>query len=118
MSDFMICSYIINFIMIIVIVFFQRRDPIVSIAWVMCFMFMPLLGPILFMVFGLGIKRRTSRVYHKKHIEKIMYEKDSLFTLILKIDDMMCEKCEEKIREVLLSLPYVKSLSSSRRREP
>lgn len=42
-----------------------------------------------------------------------MYEKDSLFTLILKIDDMMCEKCEEKIREVLLSLPYVKSLSSS-----
>ena len=54
-----------------------------------------------------------NRVYHKKHIEKIMYEKDSLFTLILKIDDMMCEKCEEKIREVLLSLPYVKSLSSS-----
>ena len=68
MSDFMICSYIINFIMIIVIVFFQRRDPIVSIAWVMCFMFMPLLGPILFMVFGLGIKRRTSRVYHKKQM--------------------------------------------------
>ena len=54
-----------------------------------------------------------NRVYHKKHIEKIMYEKDSLFTLILKIDDMMCEKCEEKIREVLLSLPYVKSLSTS-----
>ena len=55
MSDFMICSYIINFIMIIVIVFFQRRDLIVSIAWVLCFMFMPLLGRIFFLFFGLAL---------------------------------------------------------------
>lgn len=68
MTKLLIFAYIINFITIITIVFFQRRDPIVSLAWVMFFMLTPLLGPLIFIVFGLGIKRRTRNVYHKKQL--------------------------------------------------
>ena len=51
-------SYFINFILIIVVVFFQRRDPIVSMAWVLCFILFPVGGMVIFLIFGLGMKRR------------------------------------------------------------
>ena len=61
-------SYLINFILIIVVVFFQRKDPIVSLTWVLFFIAFPIGGLIIFLVFGLGVKRRTSGIYHEKHI--------------------------------------------------
>lgn len=59
-------GYIINFILIIVVVCFQRRDPTVSVAWVLCFISLPILGAVLFLIFGLGLKRRTVRRYAQK----------------------------------------------------
>lgn len=61
-------SYIINFILIIVVVFFQRKDPIVSLTWVFCFILFPIGGLLMFIVFGLGIKQRTSDIYYEKHV--------------------------------------------------
>ena len=68
LGDFLICSYAINFTLIIVVVFFQRRDPIVSMAWVLCFLLLPVGGLAIFLVFGLGMKRRTRRIYLEKQL--------------------------------------------------
>ena len=68
LENIMICSYIINFMLIIVVVFFQRRDPIVSMAWVLCFLLFPIGGLVIFLIFGLGMKRRTRRIYLEKQI--------------------------------------------------
>ncbi len=65
-SWFWILSYIINFILIITIVCFQRRDPIVSIAWILCFIALPAIGPVIFLIFGLGLKRHTKNKYKQK----------------------------------------------------
>ena len=62
-------SYFINFILIIVVVFFQRRDPIVSMAWVLCFILFPVGGMVIFLIFGLGMKRRTRAIYGEKQLQ-------------------------------------------------
>lgn len=68
-ENFLAFSYFINFILIIVVVFFQRRDPIVSMAWVLCFILFPVGGLVIFLIFGLGMKRHTRKIY----LEKQMY---------------------------------------------
>lgn len=65
-SNIILISYIISFLLICTIVFFQRRDPIVCIAWVLCFIVFPIIGQVIFLIFGLGMKRRTKRIYQKK----------------------------------------------------
>ncbi len=68
LENILIFSYIVNFMLIIAIVFFQRRDPIVSMAWVLCFLLLPIGGLVVFLIFGLGMKRRTRRIYLEKQI--------------------------------------------------
>lgn len=67
-DDFMTLSYFINFLLIIVVVFFQRRDPVVSMTWVLFFILFPIGGLVIFLIFGLGVKRRTSGNYLKKQM--------------------------------------------------
>lgn len=59
-------AYALNIILIIVVVFFKRKDPAVAMAWLLCFIFMPILGPIIYIIFGWGLRERTK----KKYIEK------------------------------------------------
>ena len=59
-------GYILNFILIITVVCFQRRDPVVSLAWVMCFIAFPGIGLLFFLVFGLGLKSHTKKKYKQK----------------------------------------------------
>lgn len=61
-------SYLINFILIIVVVFFQRRDPVVSMTWVLCFIVFPVGGMVIFLIFGQGMKSRTSAIYREKQL--------------------------------------------------
>ncbi len=68
LGNIMDLSYLINFILIIVVVFFQRKDPIVSMTWVLFFILFPIGGLIIFLVFGLGVKRRTSGIYYEKQV--------------------------------------------------
>ena len=60
-------SYIVSFIFIISIICFQRRDPVVSVAWILCFLTFPILGPIFYLIFGLGLKERTKKQYLQKY---------------------------------------------------
>ncbi len=58
--------YILNFLVLIVLVCFQRRDPVVSLAWVLGFTAIPVVGFLIFLVFGTGLKRKTAKKYAEK----------------------------------------------------
>lgn len=66
LGNILLLAYILNFILIIFVIFFQRRDPVVSMAWVMCFILFPVAGMAIFLIFGQGIKNHTKRVYYEK----------------------------------------------------
>ncbi len=64
--NIVICVYILNFITMVILVCFERRDPVVSIAWLFGFTVFPVIGYIVFLVFGTGLKRKTARKYREK----------------------------------------------------
>ena len=66
LGNILLLAYILIFILIIFVIFFQRRDPVVSMAWVMCFILFPVAGMAIFLIFGQGIKNHTKRVYYEK----------------------------------------------------
>ncbi len=69
-QDIITIGYIINFILIITVVCFQRRDPVVSMAWVLAFIVLPVGGLIIFLIFGTGLKRSV----RKKYLQKLNQE--------------------------------------------
>jgi cardiolipin synthase len=66
LNAWLIIGYVINFILIVAVVCFQRRDPVVSLAWVLGFTIFPIVGFLVFLVFGTGLKTHTKRKYHQK----------------------------------------------------
>ncbi|MBE7045728.1 MAG: cardiolipin synthase [Ruminococcaceae bacterium] len=68
-SDIVILGYCINILLVLILIFFERRDPIVSVTWVFCLVTMPVIGLVLFLTFGLGLKRHTRRQYLKKALQ-------------------------------------------------
>lgn len=58
--------YSINIILIIVVVCFQKKEPIVAMAWVLCFIALPVVGAVIYIVFGVGLKNRTKKKYLEK----------------------------------------------------
>lgn len=69
--------YLFNAIIIITIVCFQKRNPIASMAWIMCLLLFPVVGGAVFLIFGVGIKAYTKKKYRLKleMNEKYMLEK-------------------------------------------
>lgn len=65
-NNIIIIGYIINFMLIVAMIFFERRDPVVSMAWVLCFATLPVIGLILFLIFGYGLKAHTKKRYTQK----------------------------------------------------
>ena len=59
-------SYFISFLLIISVACFQLKDPIVSVAWILCFIAFPVIGPLLYIIFGLGLKSHTKKQYEQK----------------------------------------------------
>lgn len=62
----LIGAYVVNFILIVVLVGFERRDPVVSLAWVLGFTLIPVGGVIVFLFFGRGIKSHARKKYARK----------------------------------------------------
>ncbi len=60
--------YAINILFIIAVVCFQRKEPVSSMAWVLCFMVLPAVGPFIYLVFGLGLKYRIKKKYFEKRM--------------------------------------------------
>lgn len=59
-------SYLLNIVTIVAIVCFRRKNPISSVAWIMCIILLPVIGGILFLVFGIGLKYYTQHKYRQK----------------------------------------------------
>lgn len=79
LMDIVILVYILNFITMIVLVCFERRDPVVSLAWLFGFTAVPVLGYVVFLVFGTGMKRKTAKKYAEKwHMNMDLSEKMSI----------------------------------------
>ena len=57
---------LINSIIIIAIVFFQKRNPISSMAWILCLTLFPVIGGMLFLVFGVAVESYAKYSYRKK----------------------------------------------------
>ncbi len=64
--DVVFIIYILNFITMIVLICFERRDPVVSLAWLFGFTAVPVLGYVFFLVFGTGLKRKTAKRYAQR----------------------------------------------------
>lgn len=71
--EWLIIGYIINFILIIALVCFERREPVVALAWVLGFTLFPVLGFIVFLFFGRGLKSYNSKKYELKTKNDIEY---------------------------------------------
>lgn len=65
-NDLLLIGYIINFIIMLGLIFFDRRDPSVSMSWVLCFIALPFLGLPIFLIFGCGLKKHTKKRYAQK----------------------------------------------------
>lgn len=57
---------LLNVIIIAAIVFFQKRNPISSMAWILILIISPLFGGILFLIFGVGAETFAQYRYRKK----------------------------------------------------
>lgn len=57
---------VINVIIITAIVFFQKRNPISSMAWILALILSPIAGGIMFLIFGIGMESYARRRYQKK----------------------------------------------------
>lgn len=80
-------SYLLNFVLIIIVIFFERKDPVVSITWVLAFILFPIGGFLLYLLLGIGVKRRTSGIHGDKQerddeLAKRLYEQLDLLSTI------------------------------------
>ncbi len=66
LMDIVLIIYILNFITMIILVCFERRDPVVSLAWLFGFTAAPVVGYLFFLVFGTGLKRKAAKKYAEK----------------------------------------------------
>ncbi|MBP3360958.1 MAG: cardiolipin synthase [Clostridia bacterium] len=79
LGNYMVWIYILNFIALIIFICFERRDPVVSLAWVLGFTAIPVLGFVIFLIFGTGLKRKTAKKYAEKwHMNMDLSERMSI----------------------------------------
>ena len=66
----MTCVACINFLLLIFMVFLEKRKPQNIIAWLTVLTFLPIIGFLLYVIFGSGLSLRTRRMIRKKAISE------------------------------------------------
>ena len=66
----MTCIACINFLLLIFMVFLEKRKPQNIIAWLTVLTFLPIIGFVLYVIFGSGLSVRTRRMIRKKAISE------------------------------------------------
>ena len=66
----MTCVGCINFLLLIFMVFLEKRKPQTIIAWLTVMTFLPIIGFVLYIIFGSGLSVRTRRMIRKKSISE------------------------------------------------
>lgn len=59
-------AYLLNIAIIIAIVCFKKRNPISTMAWIMCLIMIPAVGGVLYLIFGVGLKSYAQYKYRQK----------------------------------------------------
>ncbi len=59
-------AYLLNVVIIIAIVCFKKKNPISTMAWIMCLIMIPAVGGVLYLIFGVGLKSYAQHKYRKK----------------------------------------------------
>ncbi|MCT4633061.1 MAG: cardiolipin synthase [Firmicutes bacterium] len=67
-TNYVSVYYVINLILAIVIIFFERKKPTSTLAWLMILYFVPVLGFFIYLIFGQNLSKR--KIFHYKKIEK------------------------------------------------
>lgn len=63
-------TFVLNFFLLIVMVFLEKRKPQNIIAWLTLLTFLPIIGFVVYMIFGSGLSLRTRRMIKKKAISE------------------------------------------------
>lgn len=58
--------YVINLVTIVILVCFRKDNPITTMAWVMLFILLPVVGGLIYLIFGVGISSYAMRRYRQK----------------------------------------------------
>ena len=66
----MTCVACINFLLLIFMVLLEKRKPQNIIAWLTVLTFLPIIGFLLYVIFGSGLSLRTRRMIRKKAISE------------------------------------------------
>lgn len=88
-----------NFLLLIAMVFLEQRKPQTIISWLTILTFLPILGFILYVIFGSGLSVRTRRMIKKKAIS----ERDILKNIdgIHNLKNAKVESITEKDRHII-----------------
>lgn len=58
--------YLLNAITIIILVCFRKDEPVTTMAWLMLFILVPVIGGLVYLIFGVGISSYAMRRYRQK----------------------------------------------------
>ncbi|RHH71431.1 MULTISPECIES: cardiolipin synthase [Vagococcus] len=86
MSILLIILYLINLLFALFLIFYRERDTSVTWAWLLVFMFIPFLGFILYLFFGLGLSKKE-RYNIKNQISLDFESLDNIYDSTLQLYD-------------------------------
>jgi cardiolipin synthase len=58
----LVMLYVINFVLALFLIFYMEKDASVTWAWLLILLFLPILGFLLFLLFGYGLKNKEKDV--------------------------------------------------------
>jgi len=93
---------ILDIICIIAVIFFERKNPASTIAWVLVLIFVPLLGVAAYVAFGSGFPARKKRKYDLKAARDSIYDDELIKYLnISGTNSASCDPVNKRVIEYL-----------------
>jgi len=71
MTNLFTFLFIINFILALTVVFLERRNVAATWSWLMVLLFIPILGFVLYVIFGQNLSRRKLYKWNKRMLERV-----------------------------------------------
>lgn len=71
MFAFFLCTYLVEFLVILFMIFVENKRPYRVLMWTIVFLVLPFLSLILFLLFGCGVLNRRKKLYRISKINKI-----------------------------------------------
>lgn len=106
MSILLIILYLINLLFALFLIFYRERDTSVTWAWLLVFMFIPFLGFVLYLFFGLGLSKKE-RYDIKSQISLDFDSLDSMYDPTLQLyDDIPIEKKHQQLAYFMSNLNH------------